>query len=798
MPQQTGFTWKFQRIGGLDQVSLRTSEELRHLNELDPKLWVALSCPASGLEFDARTLELIDGDKDGRIRVGEVKAAVAWICGVLKDPSVIVNPQENLPLEYINTDTPEGKRLSQTAEAVLSSLGKSGTRELSREDAAEAVVGAAKQTFNGDGILPPLAEFDEDIRGFIQDALHVVGGVTDASGQPGINRKIGEAFIETLRAWKDWKQSVSDASSPLGPMTDEAWDLLQKLKDKIEDYFLRCELASYLPETPIVGNDAEERRLYVPPEHGLLQKDSLEDLPLARIAPDRPLSVTSGLNPAWRERVERLFTLIKPLLSNPEQMSRDEWLRVKTAFGVYEKALAAKPPKPEVTVDVQPVSTPEQLGEERIAQLLGGGTLARFKELAEKDLSVPASSGDIGKVERLVLYYLHLHRLLMNFVSFYDFYSLRKHAAFQSGTLYIDGRSCSLCLPVQDIARHATLAAFSELCLIYCDCRRIKTEEGSGKGEEETMHIVAAMTAGNADLLLEGRNGVYVDNDGRSWDATLVRLVSNPISLREALWQPYRRLGRLITEQVARIAGNKDSQLADAMGKRMDSAAATIVSNPAPTAPPQNFDIGRSVGIFAAIGLAIGAIGTALASIARALFSLSWWQFPLIILGLFLLVSGPSVVLAWLKLRKRTLGPVLEASGWAVNGSVPVNLSLGTALTATASLPENASRSFSDPFRPPSRWPWFVLLGAIAIGALAVWLWLSTDIKEKIFSSSFFQSVEQAQPVGNSTNSSALPAAVPPGTGVLPNTSGERTATVPQTGNAGSAPANVGTNATRP
>lgn len=65
MPNHAAFNWKFHRIGGLDQVTLRTPEELLHLNELDPKLWVALSCPIDKLQFDARTLELLDADKDG-------------------------------------------------------------------------------------------------------------------------------------------------------------------------------------------------------------------------------------------------------------------------------------------------------------------------------------------------------------------------------------------------------------------------------------------------------------------------------------------------------------------------------------------------------------------------------------------------------------------------------------------------------------------------------------------------------------------------------------------------------------
>ena len=46
-------TWNFQRMGGNDQVILTSMAELRHLRELDPKLWGAMSCPAKGLEFDS-------------------------------------------------------------------------------------------------------------------------------------------------------------------------------------------------------------------------------------------------------------------------------------------------------------------------------------------------------------------------------------------------------------------------------------------------------------------------------------------------------------------------------------------------------------------------------------------------------------------------------------------------------------------------------------------------------------------------------------------------------------------------
>ena len=106
-------------------------------------------------------------------------------------------------------------------------------------------------------------------------------------------------------------------------------------------------------------------------------------------------------------------------------------------------------------------------------------------------------------------------------------------------------------------------------------------------------------------------------------------------------------------------------------------------------------------------------------SLSAALFSLAWWQFPLLFVGIFLCISGPSMFLAWLKLRRRTLGPVLDASGWAVNSQIPINFMLGSCLTDAAALPPNASRSFDDPFRKQSRWKkWAVALGVVCLAAL--------------------------------------------------------------------------------
>jgi hypothetical protein len=98
---------------------------------------------------------------------------------------------------------------------------------------------------------------------------------------------------------------------------------------------------------------------------------------------------------------------------------------------------------------------------------------------------------------------------------------------------------------------------------------------------------------------------------------------------------------------------------------------------------------------------------------------------PLVVLGLMLLVSGPSMLLAWLKLRRRNLGPLLDANGWAVNIRARINLPFGATLTRVAQLPAGASRALADPYAdkglPWGRWLLTLLgLGLIVIVALRV------------------------------------------------------------------------------
>ena len=674
------FQWKIYRIGGLNQVMLNTSAELQRIQELDPKLWIALSCPIKKLQCNKRMLELLDHDADGRIRIQDIISAVNWTTKRLRESEVLTLRNERLELSNIRDDTPEGQNILTAAHRVLKEYGVDADSILPTQ-ASAAVAAAAQLPFNGDGVLPPRSEFGEDVQEFIRDILNTVGGAMDANGEQGATAECAKQFLDESAIFLGWNHDVRQASLslPFAGNSAQAYDAYRAVAEKIDDYFIRCQLAEYNPAYSGIMNAPEAFDAYTAETDVAVYKNTLSRLPLAKSDPGKPLPLTNGLNPTWSRAILLLYeTVILPVFGKRDCLTLEEWTALKDLFAPYAAVYARQPETPVKT-----------LGAERLRALIESDVPAHFAQLAQQDMAAKEDIAALYDLERLSVYHAHLYHFLMNFVSFGDFYTRSAPTIFQIGTLYIDSRSCTLCMQADDIEAHAKQAKVSGLCLAYCTCVR--------KNSSEQMNIVAAVTAGNADLLVPGRHGVFVDINGQEWDATLIKLVDNPISIREAVLSPYRRIGRTIATQIQKLSAAKDTQLLANTSKSLE----TIGAEKAKTAPSP-FDIGKSVGIFAAIGLALGALGTAVASIFSTLVSLPWWQLPLIVAGIFILISGPSVILAWLKLRRRTLGPVLDASGWAVNSQLPINLAMGRFLTGTASLPPNAIRIFFEPLHKPS------------------------------------------------------------------------------------------------
>jgi hypothetical protein len=335
-----------------------------------------------------------------------------------------------------------------------------------------------------------------------------------------------------------------------------------------------------------------------------------------------------------------------------------------------------------------PGLTEEQFTEmgKKIAEYEAGKSAADSANAA----ALAAAKAQYKPLEKLLLLCRDFVTLLHNFVSFQDFYAKRAKALlgrgandespwaiFQAGTLVIDQRACNLCLKVSDMAKHNTQAPDSGMFLIYCNCKH----HASG----QTMQIVAAMTVGDIHNLKVGKNALFYDRQGRDWEAEVVKIIDNPISIGQAFWSPYRKLGEWVSGLITKSAAEKEKKsFTDLTAKLQTPPAAGQAAQPAP------FDIAKFAGIFAAIGMAVGAIGTFLTSLLNEVGEFAkngWWAIPTLIICILLAISGPSMVLAWMKLRKRNLAPLLNANGWAINADAIVNVLFGNTLTEQAQYP---------------------------------------------------------------------------------------------------------------
>ena len=287
----------------------------------------------------------------------------------------------------------------------------------------------------------------------------------------------------------------------------------------------------------------------------------------------------------------------------------------------------------------------------------------------------------MANVEKLLRYVRDLCLLCRNFVNFSDLYVAGGPAIFQCGALYLDQRACFLCLTVEDAGRHAAMAGLSGAYLAYCDCAR--------KGTGEKLGIVAVVSQGDDDNLMVGRNGVFYDRKGRDYDATITKIVASPISLRQAFWAPYKKLVRTIEEYIAKRAATADADIQTQL-----AAAATTAPAAGPPVKPL-FD----PSVIALLSLAIGSLAAGAATVLAFLGKVRWPCCPSCLAGVALVVSAPSLLLAFIKLRKRNLGPILDANGWAINAKAKINVPFGERLTAIAKLPGGASPQFRRPLR---------------------------------------------------------------------------------------------------
>ncbi|MBT9560452.1 MAG: hypothetical protein IV100_30790, partial [Myxococcales bacterium] len=421
--------FRFFRAGGFDQVRLDTGADILNLAQLDQKLWVALACPTTGAEFDPKTLQMLDVDGDGRLRVPDLLAAVAWLEKVLVTLDDLPKRSTSLPLSAISESTPEGRAVRASAGEILKNLGRSADA-VTVEDTADTAKIFGATRFNGDGLVPATAADRPEEQKLIEEIIATVGaGELDRSGKPGVSMGAVKAFFEdagAIEAW--WGKAAGDPSlQPLGAATDEGVAAFEAVEAKVEDYFTRCRLAAFDGRATEPLSRPVEDWTALASRSLTTTDDAVKAFPLGRIEPGRPLPLGDGINPSWADAIERLRTsVVVPLLGARTALTWAEWKDLRGRLGA---AVAYR--------SSRPASKAMGLGRERVQAILASGGRASIEALIAQDEALRPQAEAIANVEKAARLYRDFHQLLENFVTFRDFYTRRGKAMFQAGTLYL-------------------------------------------------------------------------------------------------------------------------------------------------------------------------------------------------------------------------------------------------------------------------------------------------------------------------------------------------------------------------
>ena len=680
--------WSFFKAGGVFQANISCGADIANIASLDQTLWAALACPTKGICFDKKTLDLLDTDCDGRIRTPEVVAACEWTCAHLKDADKLLQSPKFLALDDIDTSSDEGSALQSCAEEIVKNLGKESAL-LSPSDFDDETKIFAHSVFNADGVVIEDAAEDESVKRAMRTIISVMGSTLDRSGKDGVSEAAISEFYEHLAAYKAWKSKAGAEALPFGDDSEAMFAAFSAIEKKLDEYFEFARILSYDESSEnSINASAEKFEKILGKEN---EPAGLSTLPLARVKPMPALDLTAGINPCWIGAFNVFKAqVVAKIFPDADELKECEWQEIKNRFAAYGAWLAQKDDR---GVSEIPADDVENLSKPEIRTAL--------EELIAKDWAMKENVENIAKLGKLVRFNSYLYELLTNFVNFKSFYKRDTTAIFQVGRLFFDQRECDLCISVDDDAKHASLSAMSYLYLVYCTCTR---------PGEAPINIAAAITQGEADNIQAGRNGLFYDREGRDWDANVTKVVTNPISIRQAFWSPYKRALAWASEQIAKRAAAADTCATDKLTSNMENAG-SLASDPKNA---KKIDIGT----VAALGVAVGGLTTAFAVIMANLKGMPLWNFPLIIVCAMLLISLPSMIIAAMKLRLRNLAPLLDANMWAVNTRTKLNFKLGSCLTRAAAIPFGAPTE-GDPFEDKKPYG-KIFLAALILGAIAV------------------------------------------------------------------------------
>jgi len=648
----------FYEYGRSYHLAIEEPADLEAAAALDAALWVVTAAPLEGLRADPVLLRNLDRDGDQRIRVGEFKDAIRWLFSRLAEHRGIAEATTTLDPAALRTDDAEGAALQATLQKIITSRTPPHDGGVTLAEIRALIRDIEARPVGSSGIILPEAAKDEETRAFLEAVLATTGGRDAGADRQGVGPAELDRFLSETDRYLNWHAEgllpagVShSALLPLGPGTAAAAAALAAVQAKVDEYFTLCD-AIALGE--VLRCDVWPARLDTMPSVlsgvGEVQQ-LLERSPAAEPRMDRTLNLEGPVNP-WYAPALAVFRrdVLVPLTGREDgRVSKEEWDTLKTRlqpFRAWQEACEGRAVEP--------------IGAEALRRFVDSGMECKVRALLDQSLSSGFALGSVVQAEKLALYQGELMALANNFVSFPDLYAIDRRALFEEGTLIMDGRRFSLAVRVFDRAEHLRLTENGTMFVLYVQLNH--------KPTERTREVAVAVTSGTQGQLEVGKRGVFEDVEGIQWQARVVHLVDRPVSLREAMTEPFVRLGRAITSRIELMSQNAEKQLDQAGGDSIGLVHEGVASAPTPQAPPAAASGPSPMGgMLAGGGIALAALGGSIAFILKTLATLRWHQILIGLGGALMAVLVPTVIIALLRLRSRDLSVLLEGAGWAVN-----------------------------------------------------------------------------------------------------------------------------------
>lgn len=672
----------FRNVGGVHQLQVADDEDLSTIDHVDPARWAATSAPTKDLSCDPALLAHLDPGATGRLRVKQLVAGRDWLFDRLRNRARVRDRSTTLVLADLDDSHERGQKLRRAVEHVLTQAGTPGAGQLTLTQLRDFRAGYAKTLLNGDGIVAPDHITDPAVSAFAKDVIATVGSAKDASGLPGVGEAEVAKFLDRAKVFLEWRTKPSSTPAILvwGDDTQAAADLVRSLDAKVEEFFLNCDL---------VRQDALGAQPRLSPEEmrALKAKDMaaleayLAGSPLAQPNPEGVLSLDGPVNLIYTDKFATLRAKVLGRLLGDEahSLTRASWEKVKATFDAYLAWQKEKPAEPFDKLDAKALEA-----------CVSGPLPEQLRALIALDKAAAGELEQLVEIEKFILLQRWLLDLVNNFVNLSAIYHPSHDALMERGSLVIDGRRLDFCLKVENRDAHKKIAVDSLLFLVYAAVTEKDTPGGA------TFEVVAPLTNGERGRLRAGKRGLFVDNDGKEWDAVIVEVVENPISLREAFKAPFRRIQDFVHKKVEDLASShlKMAETHAAEGAAPPAAAPVVpVAAAAAAGGATGAAAGAGQGIQNMVligGLVATGLTAALGYVISILQNIHFFKTMFALGGLVLLIGGLSSFLGWLKLRKRDMSLILEANGWALNVPMKVTRRVGGLFAYHPRLPKGA------------------------------------------------------------------------------------------------------------